>query len=123
MPLAQRRRVHQSALGPEPVQAALDAERPEVRIEALAVVADLLHDAERPALVQAEKLAQLAVASEEALDRRAARVRLLGDRARAEAELLGLDHGKEGPPHDVEPALVALAHRGAERLLRDELGQ
>src|SRR6185295_3294730 len=42
--LADRRRVHQAALGPEVVQAAREAERLQVRVEALAVVADLLDD-------------------------------------------------------------------------------
>ena len=47
--LPDRRGVHQAALVPQAVQAALEAERLQVGVEALAVVADLLDDVERPA--------------------------------------------------------------------------
>src|SRR5438477_11778247 len=68
--LANRRRVHQPALVPQPVQAALEAQRLEVRVEALAVVADLLDDVPGPLVVQAEHLAEVAGRAHEALHRR-----------------------------------------------------
>ena len=40
-----------------------------------------------------------------------------------DAELLGVDHGVVRPLHDVEPLVVAVAHRRAERLLGDDLRQ
>src|SRR6267142_6822392 len=52
-----RRRVLDTPLGPQPVETAADAELrawPDVAIEALAVVADLLDDAHHPVLGQAE---------------------------------------------------------------------
>src|SRR5467141_2120789 len=97
--LAQRRRVHQSALVPQAVQAALEAERLEVRVEALAVIADLLHDLVGPPVVHAEQRAQVAARAGEALDRRARALRLRVDVPRAQAELLGLEHGEQRPLH------------------------
>src|SRR5438045_9600623 len=47
-PSADRRHVHQAALVPQAVQATLEAERLEIGVEALAVVADLLHDVVGP---------------------------------------------------------------------------
>src|SRR5438445_7492302 len=69
--LAQRRSVHQSALVPQAVQAALEAERLEVGVEALAVIADLLHDLVGPLVVHAEVRAQVAAPTEEMRARRA----------------------------------------------------
>src|SRR6266404_3695852 len=121
--LAQRRGVHQSALVPQAVQAALEAERFEVRVEALAVVADLLHDLVGPLVVHAEQRAQVAARAGEALDRGVRAFRLRVDVPRAQAELLGLEHGEQRPLHDVEPAVVAVPHGGSQRLLGDDLGQ
>src|SRR3954470_7688469 len=70
--LANRGRVKQPAFGPQAVHAALEAERLQVRIEALAVVAHLLHDLERPAVIQAKKLPQVAIRADEALECRSA---------------------------------------------------
>ena len=53
-----------AALGPEPVDAAADAElraRPDVALEYFAVVADLLDDAHHPVLGQTELLAEIAL--------------------------------------------------------------
>src|SRR6267378_3098722 len=87
--LAQRRRVHQSTLAPQAVQAALEAERLEVRVEALAVIADLLHDLVGPLVVHAEQRAQVAARAGEALDRRVRAFCLRVDVLRVESELLG----------------------------------
>src|SRR3954470_14232968 len=62
------RRVHQAALIPQAVEAALEAQRLEVGVEALGIVADLLHDIERPLVVDAEHLADVAAGADEALD-------------------------------------------------------
>src|SRR5664279_5934526 len=67
---ANRRRVHQPALGPQVVDAARQAEgrlEPEVSLEALAVVADLLDDAVGPLGVESQKLARVLGDAEEAL--------------------------------------------------------
>ena len=48
---------------------------------------------------------------------------MLVDVGLGDAELLGVDHGEMHPLHDVEPLVVAVAHRRAERLLRDDLRQ
>ena len=69
---ADRRRVLDAALGPQLVQAALDLERralPDVAFEHLAVIADMLDDADGPVLGQAELLAVIAFGADEALDR------------------------------------------------------
>src|SRR5205823_2228495 len=108
-----RRHVEQPALAPEAVQAPLEAERLEIRLEALAVVADLLHDVVGPAVVERHHLADVAARTDEALDRRVLAFRLLIDVPRGEAELFRLDHCEERPLDDVEPAVVAVAHRGA----------
>src|SRR5947208_7326113 len=121
--LAQRRSVHQSALVPQAVQAALEAERLEVRVEALAVITDLLHDLVGPLVVHAEQRAQVAARAGEALDRRVRAFRLRVDVPRVQAELLGLEHGEQRPLHHVEPAVVAVPHGRSQRLLRDDLGQ
>src|SRR5207247_11199434 len=91
--LPQRRSVHQSALVPQAVQAALEAERLEVGVEALAVIADLLHDLVGPLVVHAEERAQVAARADETLDRRVRAFRLRVDVPRVQAELLGLEHG------------------------------
>src|SRR5258706_2779552 len=93
---ADRRRVHQAALGPQVVDAARQPDRglrPEVALEAFAVVADLLDDAVRPLLVQAEQLAGVFRDTEETLHARvlAARLLLVDVRLR-QAVLLGLEH-------------------------------
>src|SRR5512134_3010598 len=68
--LSDWRGIHDAALVPEAVQAALEAERLEVGVEALAVVADLLDDVVGPLVVDAEHLADVAARADDALDRR-----------------------------------------------------
>src|SRR5262245_48033695 len=71
--LPDRRRILDAALGPQPVDAAADAElrpRPHVAVEHLAVIADLLDDAHRPILGQAELLAEIAFDAKEPPDLR-----------------------------------------------------
>ena len=41
----------------------------------------------------------------------------------ADVEFLGIDHREMHPFHDVEPLVVAVAHKRAERFLGDDLGQ
>ncbi len=95
--LADRRRVHQAALGPQVVQAAREAERLEVRVEALAVVADLLDDVECPAVVQAEHLAHVAGGADEALYRRILAGERLVDGLGRKPHFLG-GHREENQP-------------------------
>src|SRR5689334_8788278 len=125
--LADRRRVHQAAFGPEVVDAARQPDRrlrPEVALEALAVVADLLDDAVRPLLVETEELPGVLGDAEETLDVGILGARLLRiDVALRQAVLLGLEHREQRPADDLEPLVVAAPHRRTERLLRDHLGQ
>src|SRR5919106_5139318 len=60
--------IHQTALVPEAIESALEAERREVGVEALAVVAHLLDDVVGPLVVDAEHLADVACGADEALD-------------------------------------------------------
>src|SRR5438874_12270724 len=67
---ADRRRVHQAALGPQVVDAARQVDRrllAQVALETLAIVAHLLDDAIRPLRIQAEQLAHVLGNAEEAL--------------------------------------------------------
>src|SRR5687767_13021909 len=66
--LSDWRGIHQAALVPQPVQPALEAERLQVGVEALAVVAHLLDDVVGPLVVDAEHLADVAGGADEALD-------------------------------------------------------
>src|SRR4029079_8650435 len=93
------------------VDAALEAERLEVRVERFAVVADLLDDVERPAVIVAGRVAYVASRADEALHAGVLARERLVDRLGREPHLLGLDHRKQRPLHDVEPAVVALTHR------------
>src|SRR6476659_7267135 len=103
--------------------AALEAKWREIGVEALGVVADLPDDKVGPAVVERQHLAEVAGCADEALDGGVRALRLLVDVLRVEAELLRFDHGEERPLDDVEPAIVAVAQRRAERLLGNELGQ
>ncbi len=121
-------RVHQAALGPQVVDAARQRHRrlrPEVALEALAVVADLLDDRDRP--TPASRPSSLPVSSETPRKRCTPGSLLLGlllvDIGLRQAVLLGFDHREQGPAHDLEPLVVAAPHRRAERLLRDHLRQ
>src|SRR5690349_760604 len=64
-----RRRVEQPALVPQAVQPALEAERLEIGVEALGVVAHLSYDVVGPAVVERHHLADVAARADEALDR------------------------------------------------------
>src|SRR5262245_59834252 len=66
-----RRRVLNAALGPQPVDAAADAEAragPDIAVEALTVIADMLDDAHRPILGQPELLAEIALGPDQTSD-------------------------------------------------------
>src|SRR4051812_36386934 len=74
---AERDRVHQAALGPQPVEAALQLQRAalaDIALEDLGVIADRLEGIERPGIVESEPGAELAAGAEQSLRRR---VRLL----------------------------------------------
>src|SRR5216684_2639250 len=119
-----RRRVLDPPLGPQAVETAADAELrawPDVAVEALAVVADLLDDAHHPVLGQAELLAVGAFGADEPPDLRLGRFQRLIDILGGDAELLGVDHREVHPLDDVEPLIVAVPHRRSKRLLRDDL--
>src|SRR5262249_31594601 len=123
---AHRRRVLDAALGPEPVDAAADAElraRSYIALEYFAVVADLLDDAHHPVLGQAKLLAEIALDAQEAPDLGLVRLQCFVDVLGGYAELLGIDHDIERPFDDIEPLIVAMAHQRPERLLGNDLGQ
>src|SRR5438132_11990105 len=68
-----RRRVLNATLTPQPVDAAADAEPragPDVALEDFTIVADMLDDAHRPVLGQAELLAEIALGPDQPLDLR-----------------------------------------------------
>src|ERR1043166_694503 len=80
LPSADRRGVLKPALGPEPVQATCDLERralPDVLLEDLAIVPDMLDDAIGPVLGQSELLAVVPFSAEQALDVRVGRLHRL----------------------------------------------
>src|SRR5262249_57911650 len=71
LPSADRWRVLDSALVPEVVQAAGDRELgagADVTVEGLAVISDMLDDADHPVLGEAELFAEIAVTAEHALE-------------------------------------------------------
>src|SRR5215813_1575806 len=91
-----RRRVLDAALGPEPVNAAADAElrtRSHVAFEHFAVVADLPDDAHHPILGQAELLAEITLDAQEAPDLGLVRFERFVDVLGGYPELLGIEHG------------------------------
>src|SRR5262249_59231484 len=120
--LPDRRGVHESALAPERVDAALEPERrlgADIAVEHVPVIPDLLDDLIDPVGLEAEQLAHvvLLVDAEQAPNARVLRaLHLIYVRA-INAELLGLDHREEHPLHDREQLFVAAADRRAERLL------
>src|ERR1700681_225404 len=92
-PLPDRRRILNAALGPQPVEAAADAELragPHIAIEHLAVIADVLDDAHDPVLGQPELLAVNPFGSEEPFDLRLRRLHAFVHRLRGYAQLLGI---------------------------------
>ncbi|MNQ56251.1 hypothetical protein D3C85_703680 [compost metagenome] len=84
----------------------------------------MLDDLHRPVLRQLQVLAELAFSAQQT-----GNVGVLGalggflDVLRVEAQFFRVDHGEQGPAHDVEPLLVTLAHGRAEGLLGDHFRQ
>src|SRR5262245_57615232 len=123
---AYRRCVLDAALGPEPVDAATDAElgaRAHIAVEHFTIIADLLDDANHPILGQPELLAEITLDAQQPPDLRLVRLRRLVDVSGGYAEFLGVDHDKVRPLDDVEPLVVAVAHQRAERFFGDDLRQ
>src|SRR5690606_31737856 len=120
---ADRRRIHQPAVLPERVLAPRNAQRTDVALVHLPVVADRADYADQPVRIEPEPLADLAGGAEHALHRwRLAGLALLRHVGAGDAVLLGLEQPEEGPAHDREELPVVAPHRRAERLLRDGLG-
>src|SRR5664279_3487908 len=91
-PSPYRRRVLQSALGPQRVEAALDLDRrthADVALEALAVVPHRLNDAVGPIVGQAEPAAEITLDAEQTADRRVVGLQHLIDVGLRHAELFG----------------------------------
>src|SRR3954468_23240925 len=86
------RDIEDAAVFPEMVDAAGDAQRRDVAVDALAVVADLPYDARRPVGVDAQHRAEPAVAADEPLHAGIVAGERLLDRLRAEPQLLRVDH-------------------------------
>src|SRR5262249_13438241 len=121
------RRVEEAAVFPERVQAAREAEArlgAEIALEDLAVVADLLDRLVGPVGGKPVLLPEIVADAEKALHLGIGRARLdVVDIGRGDAELLGGDERGEGPARDMRPLRIALPHNGADRLLRDRLGE
>src|SRR5690606_12478688 len=126
-PSAHRRRVVQPALGPQAVEAALDAETAvgaEMARKELAVIADGSDDPHRPVAVEPEYATPASLGAEQPTDARVPRgLREIAHIGRGDVELLRIDQHEQRPTHDIEPTVVALTHRRAERLLGDDLRQ
>src|SRR5262249_37282297 len=99
-PSPHRWRVHDAALGPQRVQAARDLERralPDVALEHLAVITDVLEDTVGPVLGEAELLAEIALGTEQALDVGIVGLEVLVDVRLADADLPGIHHAQMHP--------------------------
>src|SRR5262245_40871126 len=93
-----RRRVLDAALGPQPVDAAADAElraRSHIALEYFAIVADLPDDAHHPVLGQTELLAEIALDAQQAPDLGLIRFECFVDGLGGYAEFFGIEHGVE----------------------------
>src|SRR5215471_8348543 len=124
--LANRRTVLQPALGPQRIEAADDLQGralTEIALEGLAVIADILDDPIRPIVGEAHPFAILALNAEQAPRLRIVRFQFLVDVGFVDAELFCIEHDIVRPAHDVGPLIVALPHRRAERLFRNDLRQ
>src|SRR5262245_50111932 len=88
----QGRHVHHAAVLPQPVDAALDAERLDVAFDALGVVADLLDDPVGPLGIEAEHGAEAIAFADEATYVRVVALECTIDGRRGQAELFGVDH-------------------------------
>src|SRR3954454_23877281 len=117
---ADRRGVLQATLGPQPVEPARDLERrplPDVLLEYLAVISDVLDDPVAPVLGEAELLAIVTFGAKQALHVGIGGFHLLIDVRFGHAQLLGGHHVEVRPLHYVEPLGIAVAHGWANRLL------
>src|SRR5580704_17941806 len=124
--LTDRRRVLNSALVPEIVPFAGNAElgtRADRALEHFAVIADLPDDAHHPISGQPQLFAEVALNSHQPLDLGLLRFQRIIYGLRRDTELLGIDHGEMRPLDDIEPLIVAMAHGRPERLLGDDLRQ
>src|ERR687896_1943757 len=90
-------------------------------VETLAVVTYLLDNVVGPAIVQSKHLTELTLGADEALDDGIAAFRLLIDILRRQSKLFGVDGREQGPFDDIKPVIVAVPHRGSERLLGNDL--
>ncbi|MPL95813.1 hypothetical protein SDC9_41985 [bioreactor metagenome] len=124
---AERRGVHQPALGPLRVQTTGETDRGRLADgggEDLAIVAAGLDRLHGPVLLETSHRPEIAVDAEDAVD-----LRVLGalgelvDIGRGDAVFLRRDQREEGPAHDVAPLVVAMAHGRPERFLRDDFRQ
>src|SRR4051812_32139796 len=114
----------QAALVPKIVEPTLNAHRRDIAIPNLAIIADRLDDVDHEAVIEAERLTQIAFYSEQAayvgnigVLRHIVHVLL------CDSGLLRREQGEEDPPSDVEELVVALADHNAERLLADHFRQ
>src|SRR3954463_7877916 len=113
---ADRRRVLEATFGPQRVEAARDLERralPDILLEHLAVISDVLDDAISPILGQPELLAVVTFGTEQAFDVRVGGFHLLIDVRLGHAQFLGRHHRVVRPLHDVEPLIVAVTYGGS----------
>src|ERR1700709_1150037 len=105
---ADRRRVLNSALVPELIEAAGNAElrtSADVAVESFAIIADRLHDPGHPILGDTELFAEIAVGAEYPLELRLVRFGHLIDILLGNPEFLGADHGKQRPFDQIEPLI------------------
>src|SRR5689334_5452091 len=124
---ADGRSVLQTALVPQLVQAAGQAQRrlqADIALEAFAVVADLLDDVIGPVLGHAHHLAHVVFHAQHAAHFRILRGGFhLVDIGLGDSLLFGDQHHIERPAHDVGPVVVAMAHGWPQRFLGDDLRQ
>src|SRR3954449_2109495 len=110
--LLERNGIHQAALAPGRVQAALEFQRTvlaDVALKNLGVIAARLDGLQDPLVVETEPRSELAGGAEQALDRRHARgFRHFVGIGRGDAELFRLDQAVVKPGDDVAPRLVAV---------------
>lgn len=124
--LANRDTVLQAALDSNGILAAFDFQPralAKVSLEALAIVADVLDNANDPVSREPDGLTEFALGAEKSLGLGIILVFHPFDVRLGHAEFLGIQHGVVGPADDVAPVIVAVANGRAERLLRDDFRQ
>src|SRR5215472_17759615 len=124
--LSDGRRILDSALRPERIQAARDAQSglcSYVSFIDLAIVAYRPNGTRGPIMLKAQLMAEFTFAPDQAPDVGIGRFQRIVDRRRLDAELLGVDQGVERPLDQIEPLVVALSYHRPERLFRDDFGQ